>query len=185
MLLYPYLPLTEKNPPTKTNKSSMTEMLLLHIEWGCSRSETVTDISTFSPQGERATEEYIWCHQRRQENCRGRIKNGQAGPHHRWQCKSLMSLYPKGFDVDYTFVLATPIYNWNCVNVAHRHCQSPINWQQLQQHKGQIKENYSLACVEKLEHKLWHNANVMSIVKLTNFLLKPCSRIMLTLLFCC
>lgn len=100
-----------KKQPSKTNSRSVTEMLLLHIEWGCSRSETVTDLSTFSPQGERATEEYVWCHQRSQEDCRGRIKNGQAGPHHRWQCKSLMNLHPKGFDTDYTVVLATPIHS--------------------------------------------------------------------------
>lgn len=47
-------------------------------------------IFLFSSQRERATEEYIWCHQCCQEDCRGRIKNGQAGPHHCWQCKSLM-----------------------------------------------------------------------------------------------
>lgn len=65
----------------------------------------------FSPQGERAAEEHVWCHQRCKENCGGWIKNGQAGPHHRWQCKSLMNLHPKGFPVDYTFVRETIAYN--------------------------------------------------------------------------
>lgn len=49
----------------------------------------ITDFrSPLSLQGERATEEHIWRHQRCQEDCRGRIKNGQAGSHYRWQCKS-------------------------------------------------------------------------------------------------
>lgn len=49
----------------------------------------ITDFrSLLSLQGERAAEEHIWRHQRCQEDCRGRIKNGQAGSHHRWQCKS-------------------------------------------------------------------------------------------------
>lgn len=51
MLLYPYLPLTDKKQPSKTNSRFTTEMLLLHIKWGCSRSETVTDLSFFFPPG--------------------------------------------------------------------------------------------------------------------------------------
>lgn len=52
--------------------------------------------SLLSPQGERATEEHIRRHQRCQEDCRGRIKNGQARTHHRWQCKSSCSFLKVG-----------------------------------------------------------------------------------------
>lgn len=64
--------------------------------------------SLLSPQGKRTTEEYIWRHQCCQKDCRGRIKNGQAGSHDCWQCK-LLKFYPKGFDIALDICSNNPI----------------------------------------------------------------------------